>query len=72
MVDNYLTITGTVDNAATFLNRANGKVSGLLTNTAGVTNNDGQLNGGTTVTGGQVNNSGLISGTVTISSTGTD
>jgi uncharacterized protein with beta-barrel porin domain len=67
---NNLTITGAVNNAATFNNNGNGTVSGLLTNTAGTTTNAGQLNGGATVSGGTVTNDNLISGTVAISVTG--
>ena len=65
-----MTITGAVNNAATFNNNASGTVSGLLTNTAGTTTNAGQLNGGATVSGGTVTNNNLISGTVAISGTG--
>src|ERR1019366_3587314 len=65
-----LTITGAVNNAATFNNNANGTVSGLLTNTAGTTTNGGQLNNGASVSGGLVTNNNLISGTVGITGTG--
>ena len=70
-VANNLTITGAVDNAATFNNNAFGTVSGLLTNSAGTTTNAGQLNGGAAVSAGSLTNNNLVSGTVAISGTGT-
>ena len=69
-VTNGGTITGTVTNAARFDNNVDGIVSGLLTNTAGDTNNYGQLNGGATVTGGTLINDHLIAGAVDVSGTG--
>ena len=68
-VENFLTITGAVNNAATFNNNAAGTVSGLLTNTAGTATNAGQLNGGATVSGGTLTTTGVIAGGITNSAT---
>jgi hypothetical protein len=48
----WTTMSAGFANSGTFNNNAGGTVSGLLTNTAGVTTNFGQLNGGATVSGG--------------------
>ncbi len=68
-VENFLTITGAVNNAATFNNKAAGTVSELLTNTAGTATNAGQLNGGATVSGGTLTNTGTITGAVSNAAT---
>lgn len=64
-LDNNATVTGAVNNAATFNNNAGGTVSGLLTNTAGITTNTGQLNGGANIGGGTLQiGAGGTSGTI--------
>jgi uncharacterized protein with beta-barrel porin domain len=60
IITNNLTWTGTVSNAGTFNNNAGATVSGLLTNTAGVTLNNGALNGGASVSGGTFAGSGTV------------
>jgi fibronectin-binding autotransporter adhesin len=52
--------TGTVSNAGAFNNNAGATVSGLLTNTAGITVNNGALNGGATISGGTFAGSGTV------------
>jgi uncharacterized protein with beta-barrel porin domain len=59
-ITNNLTWTGTVANAGTFTNATGATVSGLLTNTAGVTTNNGALNGGASVTGGTLTGTGSV------------
>jgi uncharacterized protein with beta-barrel porin domain len=59
-ITNNLTWTGSVSNAGTFINAAGATVSGLLTNTAGVTTNNGALNGGASVTGGALTGIGSV------------
>ncbi len=59
-ITNNLTWTGTVSNAGTFNNNAGATVSGLLTNTAGITVNNGALNGGANVSGGTFTGSGAV------------
>ena len=68
-VANNLTITGAVNNAATFNNNSNGTVSGRLTNTAGTATNAGHLNGGATVSGGTLTTTGTIASGLTNSAT---
>ena len=65
-VNNNLTITGAVNNAATFNNNAGGTVSGLLTNTAGLTTDNGALNGGANVSGGTLTGTGSVVGNASI------
>jgi uncharacterized protein with beta-barrel porin domain len=65
-ITNNKTWTGTVSNAGTFNNNAGAAVSGLLTNTAGVTTDNGALNGGATVTGGTLTGTGSVT-TLTMS-----
>ena len=66
-VNNNLTITGAVNNAATFNNNAPAaQVSGLLTNTAGITTDNGALNGGANVSGGTLTGTGSIAGNASI------
>jgi fibronectin-binding autotransporter adhesin len=60
-INNNLTWTGALANAGTFNNNAGATVSGVLTNTAGVTTNNGALNGGATVSGGTLTGSGSVS-----------
>ena len=62
-INNNLTWTGTVSNAGTFNNNAGATVSGLLTNTAGVTSNNGALNGGAFVSGGTFTGAGTVANT---------
>ncbi len=69
--NNNLTITGAVNNAATFNNNAAGTVSGLLTNTAGASVNAGQLNGGATVTGGTLTSTNIVNGGIINAAAGT-
>ncbi|WP_375415094.1 autotransporter domain-containing protein [uncultured Bradyrhizobium sp.] len=59
-INNKLTWTGAIANAGTFNNNAGATVSGLLTNTAGVTVNNGALNGGARVSGGTFTGSGTV------------
>ena len=65
-VNNNLTWTGTVSNGGIFNNNAAGTVSGLLTNTAGVTTNNGTLSAGATVNGGLLTGQGVVIGATTI------
>jgi uncharacterized protein with beta-barrel porin domain len=65
-ITNNLTWTGTVSNAGTFNNNAGATLSGLLTNTAGITTDNGSLNGGATVTGGTLTGTGSVT-TLTMS-----
>jgi uncharacterized protein with beta-barrel porin domain len=65
-ITNNKTWTGAVSNAGTFNNNAGATVSGLLTNTAGVTTDTGALNGGATVTGGALTGTGSVT-TLTMS-----
>ncbi len=65
-ITNNLIWTGTVSNAGTFNNNAGATLSGLLTNTAGVTTDNGALNGGATVTGGMLTGTGSVT-TLTMS-----
>ena len=60
-ITNNLTWTGTVSNAGTFNNNAGATVSGLLTNTAGVTTNSGTLGGGALISGGALTGAGSVS-----------
>jgi uncharacterized protein with beta-barrel porin domain len=68
-INNGFAFGGTVANAGTFNNNASGSVSGLLTNTAGITTNNGVMSGGAVVSGGAFNNTssgqvfGLVSNT---------
>ncbi|MDP1911265.1 MAG: autotransporter domain-containing protein, partial [Hyphomicrobium sp.] len=57
---NNLTWTGAVANAGTFTNSIGATVSGLLTNTAGITTNNGALDGGASITGGSLTGTGSI------------
>jgi autotransporter-associated beta strand protein len=59
-ITNNLTWTGTVSNAGTFNNNAGATVSGLLTNTAGITTNNGALNGGANISGGAFTGTGTV------------
>ena len=61
-LDNSGTWTGSIANAGTFTNSAGASVSGLLTNTAGVTTNLGALNGGADITGGTLTGTGSVAG----------
>jgi autotransporter-associated beta strand protein len=60
IINNNLTWTGTVSNAGSFNNNTGATVSGLLTNTAGLTLNNGALNGGATVSGGTFAGAGTV------------
>ena len=59
-ISNNLTWTGTVSNAGAFNNNAGATVSGLLTNSAGITVNNGALNGGASVSGGTFTGLGTV------------
>ena len=59
-INNNLTWTGIIASAGTFNNTAAGTVSGLLTQTAGVSINDGSLNGGALINGGVFSGTGSV------------
>jgi fibronectin-binding autotransporter adhesin len=65
-ITNNKTWIGRVSNAGMFNNNAGATVSGVLTNTAGVTIDNGALNGGATVTGGALTGTGFVT-TLTMS-----
>jgi uncharacterized protein with beta-barrel porin domain len=59
-ITNNATWTGTISNGGTFSNGAGATVSGLLTNTAGITTNNGALNGGAIIAGGAFTGTGSV------------